>query len=95
MDENKLVGSVQMDKKDLLIDDTENQFAQEIIYDRKVIGKLFFNTKKNANPLFKELKGDYKKKQPEKPQQNKPQENKPQQSKPAENKPAEGATNNA
>ncbi len=30
-------------------------------------GILWFNTKKNANPLFKELNGDYKKKLPEKP----------------------------
>lgn len=65
MDENSLIGSLLIDKKDLLLDDSENQFAREIIYEGKVAGKLWFNTKKNANPLFKELKGDYKKKLPE------------------------------
>lgn len=64
MDENNIIGQLVMDKKDLLLDDSENQFAREIIYEGKVAGKLWFNTKKNANPLFKELNRDYKKKLP-------------------------------
>lgn len=35
------------------------------MFKEAVAGKLWFNSKKNANPLFKELKGDYKKKLPE------------------------------
>lgn len=65
MDENKLIGELEIDKRDLLQDESENEFAKEIVFEGKVAGKLWFNTKKNANPLFKELKGDYKKKKPE------------------------------
>ena len=55
MDDNKLIGQCEMEKKDLLLDDSENEFAKEILFEGKVAGKLWFNTKKNANPLFKEL----------------------------------------
>lgn len=54
-----------MEKEVFLQDETENEFAKDITHKFAVAGKLWFNTKKNANPLFKELKGDYKKKLPE------------------------------
>jgi len=65
MDEDEVIGSLKMEKDTFFQDDTENEFAREIMFKEAVAGKLWFNSKKNANPLFKELKGDYKKKLPE------------------------------
>ena len=75
-----------MEKKDLLLDDSENEFAKEIVYEGKVAGKLWFNTKKNANPLFKELKGNYKKKQPQAEKKEEKKEQKKEEKKEEEKK---------
>ncbi len=90
MDDGEVIGSVTMEKDTFLIDDTENEFVKDISYKRTLAGKLWFNSKKNANPLFKELNGDYKKKLPEpekKPEDNKPEEKK--EDKKEDNKPEE------
>ena len=48
------------------MDEYENEFKEELIFDKKVAGTIFFNTKFGAaNVVFKELKGDYKKKKAE------------------------------
>jgi len=65
MDEDEVIGSLKMEKDTFFQDDTENEFEREIMFKEAVAGKLWFNSKKNANPIFKELKGDYKKKLPE------------------------------
>ena len=52
MDGEKLVGGLEMHKSDLLLDELENDFVKELLFDGKVAGKMWFNTKKNANPLF-------------------------------------------
>ena len=75
-----------MQKDTFLIDDTENQFARDISFKNALAGKLWFNSKRNANPLFKELKGDYKKKLPEPEKKESKPEDKKGEDKKGENK---------
>jgi hypothetical protein len=63
MNDNDIIGSTEVLKEKLILDDNESEFKQEIIFDGKVAGTVWFNTKaKGTNVVFKELNGDYKKK---------------------------------
>lgn len=79
VDEDDVVGSLALDKQDLLVDRTREQdFARDLLHKNEVVGKIRFNTLLNHNPIFKELSGGYRKKTPEElaAQQRKPEEEK-------------------
>lgn len=96
MDEEDVIGSLTMPKEDFLVDKSKEQdFAREIGHKFEQAGKLRFNSIIGANPVFKELNGQYKKKTPEQlaAEQKKPDETKPdkkgEEKGPEEKKPEE------
>ena len=61
MNGKDLVGEAKINKHKLLVEEEQSEFKEQIVFEGKVAGNLWFNTKKGINVVFKELKGNYQK----------------------------------